>query len=99
MAKELNIQFQFPIDELATAVAEKLIPFFNGIKREEISPPETYKTRKETAVKLKVSLPTLNEYTKRGLIIGYRFGVRVMYKESEIEAALIKMNFGRSSHE
>jgi len=38
-----------------------------------------------------VSLPTLNEYTKRSILIGYRFGARVLYKQSDIEAALTKM--------
>lgn len=59
---------------------------------------EKYLTRKETAALLNVSLPTLNEYTKGGKIKGYRFGARVLYKQSEIEAALTKINVGRTSH-
>lgn len=96
MANELN--FTIPIDELAAALFEKLQPFFNGIKPQEPAQVEKYLTRKETAGKLNVSLPTLNEYTKRNLIKGYRFGVRVLYKQSEIETALTKMNFGRAGH-
>jgi excisionase family DNA binding protein len=63
------------------------------------APQEKYLTRKETAALLNVSLPTLNEYTKRNLITGYRFGVRVLYKQSEIEAALTKINYGRGGHD
>jgi hypothetical protein len=49
---------------------------------------ETYGTRKEVARELKISLPTLNDYTKKGIIKGYRIGDRVLYKWSEIEQAV-----------
>ena len=39
-----------------------------------------YLTRKEAAALLKISLPTLNEYTKAGRIPGFRIGYRVLYK-------------------
>ena len=100
MANELNSTFPitFPINEIAEALAERLTPLFMGIKTQETPPAENYFPRKDTAAKLNVSLPTLNEYTKRGLITGYRFGVRVMYKQSDIEAALTKMNFGKEGN-
>lgn len=47
-----------------------------------------YLTRIETARKFNITLPTLNSYTRKGLIPAYRFGARVLYKESEIETAL-----------
>lgn len=45
-------------------------------------------TRKETAQYLRVSLPTLNELTKRGVIVGQRIGGRLLYSEGAINAAL-----------
>lgn len=54
------------------------------------NPSETLLTRKETADKLKISLVTLNDWTKRGLIQSYLIGGRVLYKESEIENSLHK---------
>ncbi len=93
-----QVNFTFPVNELAAAIAEKLAHLFEGIKPQEIPPTETYRTRKETATQLNVSLPTLLEYTKRNLITGYRFGVRVMYKQSDIEAALTKMKYGRTAN-
>ena len=97
MTKQVN--FTFPVDDLATALIERLLPIFNGIKPQAPPPQaEKYLTRKETAAKLNVSLPTLNEYTKRNLIRGYRFGARVLYKQSEIETALINMNYGRANY-
>ena len=96
MANELN--FTIPVNELAAAIAERLAPLFIGIQQQAPPPAAKYLTRKETAEQLNVSLPTLNQYTKRNLITGYRFGVRVMYKTTDIEAALKNMNYGRGGH-
>ncbi len=89
-----NFNLSFPIEQLATAIAEKLQPYFLP---QEIEQPkeEGYKTRKETAEMLNISLPTLNQYTKKRILTGYRVGVRVLYKQSEIESALVKMKFAR----
>lgn len=50
-----------------------------------------YYTRQETADRLRISLPTLNEYTKKGIIAGKRVGTRVLYTENAIQEALKKM--------
>jgi excisionase family DNA binding protein len=89
-----NFNLSFPIDQLATAIAEKLQPYF-PLQTIEKSKSEAYKTRKETAEMLNISLPTLNEYTKKGILKGYKVGVRVLYKLSEIESALSQMKYGR----
>jgi hypothetical protein len=54
-------------------------------------PSEKLLTRKETADKLKISLVTLNDWTKRGMIQSYLIGGRVLYKDSEIEGSLHKV--------
>lgn len=90
-----NFNLSFPIDQLATAIAEKLQPYFSSEVKEQPK-DESYRTRKETAEMLNISLPTLNEYTKKGILIGYKVGVRVLYKLSEIESALSQMKYGRS---
>ena len=89
-----NFNLSFPIDQLATAIAEKLQPYFLTQTTEQPQ-EEGYRTRKETAKMLNISLPTLNEYTKKRILTGYRVGVRVLYKQSEIESALVKMKFAR----
>ena len=88
----------FPVKEIAAAIAELLAPTFNVVRQPEPIQGKEYLTRKETADKLNVSLPTLNEYTKRSILIGYRFGARVLYKQTDIEAALTKMKYRRDSH-
>ncbi len=88
---------QFSLQDWETAIDNSINTAFEKHFKDFISPPpqaEKFLTRKETADKLNVSLPTLNEYTKKGIINGYRFGVRVLYKLSEIEAALTQMNYG-----
>jgi hypothetical protein len=54
-------------------------------------PSEKLLTRKETADKLKISLVTLNDWTRRGMIQSYLIGGRVLYKDSEIEGSLHKV--------
>ncbi|TWP24279.1 DUF3853 family protein [Apibacter muscae] len=47
-------------------------------------------TRKEVAHLLKISLPTLHDWTKKGLIKSYRIGNRVRYKQTDLYNALQK---------
>lgn len=50
-----------------------------------------YITRKETARILGISLPTLNEWSKKGIIPSYRISSRVRYKKDEILNSLNKV--------
>lgn len=49
---------------------------------------ETYGTRKEVAKELKISLPTLNELSKTGVIKSYKISGRVLYKWADIIEAV-----------
>lgn len=51
-----------------------------------------YLSRKETAKLLKVSLVTLNDWSKRGLVKPYYMGKRVLYKKEEIINSVEKVN-------
>lgn len=48
-------------------------------------------TRADVAALLKISLPTLNDWTKQGWLQSYKIGNRVLYKLDEIEKAIIKV--------
>lgn len=50
--------------------------------------PFEYITRKETALFLGISLPTLSKFTKEGLIPAYRISSRIRYKRHEVENSL-----------
>lgn len=72
---------------------ESLREMMRDTFREElknIQPKEEikYRTRKETSKLLHVSLPTLNEYEKHGVITGRRFGRRVLFSEADIMLAV-----------
>jgi hypothetical protein len=45
-------------------------------------------TRQDARKKLKISLPTLADWTKRGLLKSYTIGGRVYYKSDELENSL-----------
>lgn len=51
-------------------------------------PPAEYITRKEAAKLLDISLPTLLDWTKQGIVPGYRIASRIRYKRSDIDKAL-----------
>ena len=53
--------------------------------------PDSYITRREAADILHITLPTLLSRTLEGKITGYRNGRRVLYKKSEVEAAMTEI--------
>lgn len=58
---------------------------------ETLTPPQEetrYLTRSQVCELLHISLPTLGEYQKHGLIIGRRFGRRVLYDQTEIKESV-----------
>lgn len=83
---------QIPIDEIKNIIAETVR---NEMQRNSISEPQIekeYITRKETCEILGISLPTLNEWTKQGIIPGYRIASRIRYKKNEILKSLHQIN-------
>lgn len=87
MDKE-QILFTIPLKEFETI---QKAWFLDVLKSTEIprEKEEQLITRKETAQLLGISLPTLNEYSKKGIIPAYYLGSRVRYKKSEILDALV----------
>ncbi|RCS26466.1 DNA-binding protein [Polaribacter sp. WD7] len=51
-----------------------------------------YLTRKEVAKILKVSLVTLSDWNKKGVLKPYRLGNLIRYKRAELDQALISIN-------
>jgi excisionase family DNA binding protein len=50
-----------------------------------------YLSRKEVAKLLKITLPTLHDWTKLQYLRAYKIGTRVLYKESEVIETLEKV--------
>lgn len=85
------------LDELATVIKMTVQREFEMINNSQTPKPENeYITRKETSRILGVSLPTLNDYSKRGLIPSYRIGTRIRYKKEEVLNSLNQRQFTKS---
>ena len=50
-----------------------------------------YLSRKEVAQLLKITLKTLHEWTKGGILQSYKIGTRVLHKENEVKETLEKV--------
>jgi excisionase family DNA binding protein len=53
--------------------------------------PDELVTRRQAAQYLGLSLPTLHDYTLRGIIPAYRLGSRVRYRKGELLNALLQV--------
>jgi excisionase family DNA binding protein len=52
-------------------------------------------SRAEVSNLLKISLPTLHDWTKQGWLQSYKIGNRVLYKLQEVEEALKKVSINK----
>ena len=68
-------------------MSEKLKVFAKTINSQPPNRSEFW-TRKQTAERLNITLPTLRTWTKSGRVRGYVIGGRVLYKSDEIGQAL-----------
>jgi len=76
-------------DDLKRLLKEVLEESFNNnVRPKEEVKNKTYLNRFEVAEMLKISLPTLNNWSKSGILQSYRIGNRVLYKPDEIEKAV-----------
>ena len=73
------------IEALLSKVIDEKIKSINPEQKNTVS---KLLTRQETARLLKISLPTLDDWAKTGLIRAKRIGTRTRYAYADIEAAL-----------
>lgn len=82
--------FPISLDELTSVITDIVRTEIKSLPLKEIKPEaNVFITRKDAAKRLGVSLVTLNEWTKTGILKGYSIGSRIRYIESEVESALI----------
>ena len=92
MQMEQILFTQVPIADLQGYIAQTIKEQFDAIRKAETVPdPDELLTRKEAARYLGLSLPTLHEYTQRGIVTAYRLGSRVRYRRGELLNALLKV--------
>ncbi|WP_200974839.1 helix-turn-helix domain-containing protein [Echinicola sp. 20G] len=76
-------------EELNQLINEAVSSAVRKIPLQQTIPPnEKFLSRKEAAEKLRISLVTLNDYSKRGLVKSFLIGGRVLYKDKDLEACL-----------
>jgi hypothetical protein len=90
-----DFNFSFPVDQLAKVIVEKLQTLYIPITKKVDPISEVYITREQVSTLLQISLPTVDTWTKKGILIAYRIECTKRYKKSEVDAALIKVNFGK----
>jgi excisionase family DNA binding protein len=78
------------LNEQTSSIIEKA--FQKHAPKFQPKPEVKYLTRKDVAAIFKISLVTVNEWSKLGIINPYRLGRLVRFKSSEIDEALIRIN-------
>ncbi|WP_274474212.1 helix-turn-helix domain-containing protein [Mangrovimonas aestuarii] len=77
------------LSDIKKVIEEVLEQKLKGVQTPTTQKKEyTLLSRKDTAKLLCVSLPTLHDWTKTGIIKAHRIGSRVLYKEYEILESL-----------
>ena len=71
---------------------KKLAEITESTSQVEECPRDGLNKRKDTAKRLQVSLPTLDAWTKAGIINARRIGTRVYYTDKDINDALKKVS-------
>jgi excisionase family DNA binding protein len=83
---------QVPIADLQGYIAQTIQRELSVILKADPAPdPDELVTRKQAAQYLGLSLPTLHEYTMRGLVTAYRLGSRVRYRKGDLLNCLLKV--------
>lgn len=84
------------VEELQSIITNTVSAEFKKQFDLKLSPKEKDKlfTRSQTAELLNISAATLLVYTKKGKIKAHRIGRRILFKESDINDAVEKINFG-----
>lgn len=85
-------ELKLDISDIVKKEVETLLAKIQELKASNAT---KYLTRKETAKRLGISLPTLNDWTKTGKVVGYRIGSLIRYKEDELETSLAQIQTRR----
>jgi excisionase family DNA binding protein len=82
---------EFTEEEFQESIKRSVLSVFESVFAKLPSAPEPapeFITRKETCRILGITLPTLNEWTKNGVIPAQRIGSRIRYLRTDVYASL-----------
>lgn len=87
MAKEIYLN-GMTADQLSEMIRESLRDELQQLHPVHPKTDTKYLTRRETARRLRISLVTLTDWVNRGKICAHKIGGRVLFRGSDVEAAL-----------
>lgn len=87
MAKEIYLN-GMTADQLSEMIRESLRDELRQLRPAHPKIDTKYLTRRETARRLRISLVTLTDWVNRGKICAHKIGGRVLFRDSDVEAAL-----------
>jgi excisionase family DNA binding protein len=76
-------------DSILNGVEEKLNTFKEHFQSKE---PTNWVTRKDVSEILSISIVTVDDWTRKGILTAYRIGNQKRFKRSEVENALTKID-------
>ena len=79
-------------EDLTNTIASVLKEQLEALSVVDQNNQTEYLTRKEVAKLLGISLPTLSDWSKRGVVPSYRIQSRVRYVKAEVLECLEKVN-------
>ena len=83
---------QVPIADLQGYIAQTIQRELSVIlKADPPSDPDELVTRKQAAKYLGLSLPTLHDYTVRGIVTAHRLGSRIRYRKGDLVNSLVQV--------
>jgi excisionase family DNA binding protein len=85
--------FTITPDELIARVVKELKQELSQAAVTQSYHSYQFLSRNEVAKLLKISISTVHNWTKRGILTPYHIGGRVYFKPSEIENSMFKINY------
>jgi excisionase family DNA binding protein len=79
------------VNELLEKIGQLIDTKIGHVQQPTAKNHSKFISRQDVATLLKISLPTLNEWTKEGRLVAYKMGNRVLYKPNEVEEAFCKV--------
>lgn len=87
MPKEIYLS-GLTADQLSEMIRESLRDELQQFRPARPKSETKYLTQQETARRLRISLVTLTDWVNRGKICAHKIGGRVLFRDSDVEAAL-----------
>ncbi len=83
--------FEITPEELVARVVNELKQSQELATPQTISQPEEYLTVKDVADLFHISIATVNNWRREGILFAYQIGGKVFFKRSEIENSLVEL--------